>query len=129
MKIRTLTIGCALTFLCSCASLPANDVKPATDLQLLRLGVSELTRERQPQGPVTRAEDATNGQEAFGLLIALEDTNWLQNDDKRRIDRFVKSATQRIELSRLPSCSWYQWRCLRARRALQAEIDANAARP
>lgn len=129
MKTRTWITGCALTFLCSCASLPANDVKPATDLQLLRLGVSELTRERQPQGPVTRTEDAATGEQLFGLAIALEDTNFLQNDDKRRIDRFVKAATQRIELSRLPSCSWYQWRCLRARRALQAEIDANEGRP
>lgn len=91
--------------------------------------MEELTRERQPQGPVTRAEDATNGQEAFGLLIALEDTNWLQNDDKRRLRRFVNAATSRIELSRLPTCSWYQWRCQRARRALQAEIDAAGTPP
>lgn len=123
MKTRAWIIGCALTFLCSCASLPANDVKPATDLQLVRLGVEQLTREREPQGVVTRTEDAKDGEQLFGLAIALEDTNWLQNDDKRRIRRFVNAATLRIEHSRLPSCSWYQWRCLRARRALQAAID------
>lgn len=91
--------------------------------------MQQLTRERQPQGAVTRAEDATNGQEAFGLLIALEDTNWLQNDDKRRTRVFVDTATRRIELSRLPSCSWWQWRCIRDRNRLQRQIDAAPAGP
>lgn len=85
--------------------------------------MEQLTREREPQGVVTRTEDAKDGEQLFGLTIALEDTNWLQNDDKRRIRRFVNAATLRIEQSRLPSCSWYQWRCLRTRRALQAAID------
>jgi len=91
--------------------------------------VQQLTRERQPQGAVTRAEDAKDGQEAFGLLIALEDTNWLQNDDKRRTREFVNTATRRIELSRLPTCSWWQWRCIRDRNRLQRQIDAPAAGP
>lgn len=94
-------------------------MRPANDLEILRLGVEQLTRERQPQGPVTRVEDATDGQQLFHLGIALEDTNWLQNDDKRRIRTFVDKATKRIELSRLPVCSWYQWRCMARRRALE----------
>lgn len=93
------------------------------------MGVQELTRERQPQGPVTRTEDAADLQALFLLSIALEDTNWLQNDDKRRIYRFVDRATRRIELSRLPTCSWYQLGCQRQRRAVQQRIDVAAKTP
>lgn len=75
---------------------------------------------------MTRAEDVQTTAQANGLLIALEDTNWLQNDDKRRTRTFVDRATRRIELSRLPRCSWYQLGCRRARKAVEAAI---AARP
>ena len=63
----------------------------------------------------------------FNLGIALEDTNWLQNDDKRRIVAFVDSATKRIELARLPACTWWQFRCKAERRAAQATLDADRA--
>ncbi len=109
--------------------MPANDARPATDLELVLLGVEQLTRERQPQGAVTRAEDATNGQELFGLTIALEDALWLSNDDKRRTRDFVERATRRIELSRLPTCRWYQWRCQAERRAIQRQLDTPPASP
>lgn len=78
---------------------------------------------------MTRAEDATNGAQLFGLVIALEDTNWLQNDDKRRTYDFVDRATRRIELSRLPACSWWQVRCRTQRRALERSLDSPPARP
>lgn len=129
MRIPTWITGCGLIFLASCASLPANDARPANDLELLRLGVEQLTRERQPQGAVTRAEDATNGGELFGLAIALEDTVWLSNDDKRRTRAFVDRATRRIELSRLPSCSWWQLGCKATRRAIERQLDSTTASP
>ena len=84
--------------------------------------MEQLTRERQPQGAVTRAEDATNGQELFHLTIALEDAVWLSNDDKRRTREFVDRATRRIELSRLPTCSWWQVRCQARRRAIERQL-------
>lgn len=84
--------------------------------------MEQLTRERQPQGAVTRAEDATNGDQLFGLTIALEDTVWLSNDDKRRTRAFVDQATRRIELSRLPTCSWWQLRCQSRRRAIERQL-------
>ena len=118
-----------MIFLASCASLPANDARPATDLELLRLGVEQLTRERQPTGEVTRVEDAATGGQLFGLTIALEDTNWLQNDDKRRTRAFVDRATRRIELSRLPTCSWWQLRCQARRREAQRALDAVPVSP
>ena len=49
MKTRAWITGCAVIFLASCASLPANDARPETDLELLRLGVEQLTRERYPE--------------------------------------------------------------------------------
>lgn len=91
--------------------------------------MEQLTRERQPQGAVTRAEDATNGGELFGLTIALEDTVWLSNDDKRRTRAFVDRATYRIALSRLPTCSWWQLRCQARRREAQRALDAIPASP
>ena len=129
--MRTLTwiTGCAAIFLASCASLPANDARPATDLELVRLGVEQLTRERQPTGTVTRAEDAATGEQLFGLTIALEDALWLSNDDKRRTRDFVERATRRIELSRLPSCRWWQLRCQADRRAIQRQLDTAPAPP
>lgn len=111
MKTRTLMLALLLPGLWSCGSLPARDAKPATDLAILRDGVQELTRERQPQAKVTRAEDVQTIGEAGSLLIALEDTNWLQNDDKRRLRRFVDKATRRIELALEPACSWFQIGC------------------
>lgn len=93
------------------------------------MGVEALTRERQPTGAIQRAEDAANGEQAFALLIALEDTNWLQNDDKRRTREFVNKATRRIELSRLPTCSWWQITCRRMRRDVQREIDSDPDPP
>lgn len=129
MKTRTWIIGCAATFLASCASLPASDVRPANDLELLRLGVQELTRERQPTGPVQRVEDAERGEQLFTLAVALEDTNWLQNDDKARTRRFVDAATRRIELARVPSCRWFDWRCHRERRRITRALDAATAPP
>src|SRR5687768_14270218 len=108
MKTRTWIAAWLSLGLLSCASSPASVDSPATDLELVRLGVDQLTRERQPQGVVTRAEDVQDTAQAFGLLVALEDTNWLQNDDKRRTRDFVHKATRRIELSRLPTCSWWE---------------------
>lgn len=129
MRILTLIIGCAVMCLSSCATSPANDVKPVTDLEVLRLGVQQLTRERQPQGSVTRVEDAATGDQLFGLSIALEDTVWLLNDDHRRTREFVDRASRRIELSRLPTCSWWQWRCIRERNRIQRQIDAAPLKP
>ena len=88
------------------------------------MGVKELTRERQPQGEVTRLVDARKNSQLFGLAVALEDTNWLQNDDKRRTYAFVDKATRRIELSRMLQCSWVNIACKLRRREVQQRIDA-----
>lgn len=91
--------------------------------------MEQLTRERQPQGTPSRVEDATTNRELFNVAVALEDTNWLQNDDKRRTRAFVDRATRRIELSRLPTCSWWQFRCQARRRALERQLDTPPAPP
>lgn len=86
--------------------------------------MEQLTREREPTGQVTRVEDAATAEQLFGLAIALEDVNWLQNDDKRRTRAFVDKATRRVELSRLPACRWWQVQCKLERRALRRDLDA-----
>lgn len=127
MKTRTWLPALLALGLSSCGSLPARDVKPATDLAVMRDGVRELTRERQPQAKVTRAEDVTTVGEAGSLLIALEDTNWLQNDDKRRLWRFVDRATRRIELALEPPCPWYSISCRIDQAARRRELAPEAA--
>jgi hypothetical protein len=57
------------------------------------------------------------------LAVALEDTNWLQNDDKRRIDAFVDQAVRRIRAARMPTCRWFQLTCKAERRAAQKAVD------
>ena len=91
--------------------------------------MQQLTREREPQGAVTRVEDAANNRQLFDVAVALEDTNWLQNDDKRRTRDFVDQATRRIALSRLPTCSWWQFRCQARRREAQRALDAVPVSP
>lgn len=91
--------------------------------------MEQLTREREPTGQVTRAEDAATGEQLFALTIALEDTVWLLNDDHRRTRAFVDQATRRVELSRLPPCRWWQVQCRLERRALVRELDAPPPAP
>lgn len=78
---------------------------------------------------MTRVEDAANNRQLFDVAVALEDTNWLQNDDKRRTRDFVDQATRRIALSRLPTCSWWQLRCQARRRAIERELDTAKSPP
>ena len=94
--------------LTSCATSPASDVRPATDLQVLRLGVDALTQPRLPAGDVQRLEDAATVGQAWDYAADLEDALWLSNRDKANLRTFVDKATAAIEQSRLPECRWWQ---------------------
>lgn len=106
-----------LLFLTSCASSPASDASPATDLAVLRLGVQALTQPRQPNGDIQRAEDAKTSGQVFNYALDLEDVNWLQNDDKARLRTFVTKSLDTIEASRF-TCRWYELACRRRLRQL-----------
>lgn len=123
MTTRTWIAGCLALCLSACATLQGSAAKPENDLELLRLGVQQLTRERHPQGPVVRVEDAATDGQLFNLAIALEDTNWLQNDDKARLRAFVDAAVARIQLARRAPCRWWQLTCRADRKAAELALD------
>lgn len=104
---RLFALGAILVFLTACASSPAKDARHASDLDVLVMGVEAMAQPREPAGDVKRAEDARTNDEAWGLLLDLEDVDWLHEYDKRRIVDFVKKATDRIKRSRQP-CGWWK---------------------
>ena len=103
----SLTFALALS-LTACARSPVRDVLPATDLQVLRLGVQALTEPRSPAGSVQRLEDAATVGQAWDYAGDLEDALWLSNRDKGNLRTFVEKASAAIETSRLPECRWWQ---------------------
>lgn len=107
--LTRLWLTFALVLLTSgCATSPAHDARPATDLQVLRLGVQALTEPRSPAGSVQRLEDAATVGETWDYAADLEDALWLSNRDKANLRQFVDKATAAIESSRLPECRWWQ---------------------
>lgn len=107
--LTRLWLICALVLLTSaCATSPVHDARPATDLQVLRLGVQALTEPRSPAGSIQRLEDAATVGETWDYAGDLEDALWLSNRDKANLRGFVDKATAAIETSRLPECRWWQ---------------------
>jgi hypothetical protein len=93
-----------------CATSPASDARPATDLQVLLLGVDALTQPRLPAGRIQRLEDAATVGEAWDYALDLEDALWLSSRDKAALREFVTKSATAIEQSRRPPCRWWQWR-------------------
>ena len=110
MQTRPLLSCVILLSLTACATSPASDVRPATDLQVLRLGVEALTQPRLPAGSVQRLEDAATVGETWDYALDLEDALWLSNRDKVALREFVTKSAAAIEESRLPVCRWWQRR-------------------
>lgn len=108
MPIRLWLTFALLASLTACATSPVHDARPATDLQVLRLGVQALTEPRSPAGSIQRLEDAATVGETWDYAGDLEDALWLSNRDKANLRTFVEKATAAIETSRLPECRWWQ---------------------
>lgn len=116
---RLFALGLMLLFLPACGSLHVRADAPATDLQVLKLGVEAMTQPRNPQGPVARAEDAETTGQAWGLLLELEDVDYLHEQDKQNVRAFVNKAVDAIAASRVGPCRWWQWQCRARQRAAQ----------
>lgn len=91
-------------FLSGCVTSPARGVSHASDLDVLVLGVKAMLAPREPAGTVKLAEDAENVEQAWGLLLDLEEVDWLHEQDKLRTIDFVMKGVERIKESRRP-CS------------------------
>lgn len=71
---------------------------------MLVMGVEALTEPRGEELP--NPEDATTTEDAWHLLLNLDDVKWLSNKDKSAIRKFVKSAADRIKESRRECSRW-----------------------
>lgn len=123
---QALLLGLTLLFLSACGSLPERGVSSESDLDVLVMGVEEMAVEREPASDVKRAEDVQTTGEGWSLLLALEDVDWLHEDDKARIVRFVKRATDRIREARNPPCSLWE-RLTRRRECPQPRASGEGA--
>lgn len=106
-----LLTGLISLCLTACASSPVKDAPPATDLTVLVLGVEALTQERTPASTVQRAEDAETTGELFQYTLALEEVEWLHEQDKERTRQFVRESVRVIQRNRQPVCRWWNLSC------------------
>lgn len=109
MRILTWLLLAIVLSTPGCATSPARDAPPATDLQVLRLGVKALTEPRRPAGDVQHLDEAETEGEVWDYAGDVEEALWLAERDKARVRTFVDEATAAIEESRLPPCRWWKW--------------------
>ena len=105
--IRSLVLGLILLSLTACGNKLAKGDSRGSDLDVLVMGVETMAQSRHPAGEIKRAEDARTTGEVWNLALDLEDANWMHDQDKARIVKFVGRAADRIKLARQP-CSFWQ---------------------
>lgn len=118
MKIQPWALGLLLLFLPSCAT---QTVKPTADLEIIRLGVQQLTKPRPVTGPTQRRADAATNGELWQYAGAREDQAELSEGDKARVQDFVQDSIAAMKLARIGACGWFDFACRRARKAVQKE--------
>lgn len=102
--IRLLLLGLTALFLSGCVTSPAKDVSHESDLDVLVLGVQTMT---EPRGEnYKNPEDVTDTEDAWNLLLDLDDVKWLSNRDKAGIRRFVEKSVESIKKSRIQCSYW-----------------------
>lgn len=108
--MRILTLLLLATSLClpACATSPARDAKPATDLQVLVLAVKVLTEPRRPAGDIQHLDEAETYGQAWDYAGDVEEALWLAEGDKARVRELVTQSAALIEAGRLPACRWWQ---------------------
>lgn len=74
---------------------------------MLVLGVQTMTKPREVEGDIKNPEDVQTGEQAWSLLLDLDDIRWLSNRDKAGIREFVEGAAERIKQSYKAPCSWW----------------------
>lgn len=98
LLILMFVTGALALFLSGCATSPARDASHESDLDVLVLGVQSMT---EPRGnDLKNPEDVRDTEEAWNLLLDLDDIKWLSNWDKASIRGFVEKAVARIKESR-----------------------------
>lgn len=118
MRTHKSVLLATLLFLPSCGTSPGPRDLPASDLAVVKLAVQQMTQPRPVQGKVTRLEDAQTGDDLFRYGLAVEQAKWLDEQDKLRLRFFINDALDVVEESRKPPCPWWNYACIRNRRAL-----------
>lgn len=110
MILRLLT-GAMLLFLTGCVTTSARVENHGSDLEVLKLGVQVLTKPREVAGEIKYLDEAKTNDEAYTFAGNAEEAFWLSERDKAGLREFVEGAVERIRLSRVPACRWYQLSC------------------
>lgn len=111
VKILPLLIGLLSLCLSACATSPAKDASHESDLDVLVLGVETMTEPRGTE--LKNPEDTKDNEEAWSLLLDLDDVKYLSNRDKAGIRSFVQKAVERIKTSRRTCSTFDRWFNLR----------------
>lgn len=119
-QILLLALGTMLLFLTSCGISPVRVEQRATDLEVMRLGVEQMTQPRTVAGSLQHADEARTNGELMNYALNVEDALWLSNGDKVRVRSFVNSALSVIASGRLPPCRWLDFACKHGRAAALA---------
>lgn len=102
--IQLLLLGLTALSLSGCATSPASAVSHESDLDVLVLGVQTMT---EPRGEnFKNPEDVTDTEDAWNLLLDLDDVKWLSNRDKLGIRTFVTKSVDAIKKSRRVCTRW-----------------------
>jgi len=119
--ILMLLIGLMALFLSGCGTSPVRVEQRATDLELLKLGVHQLTQPRVVPGPIQHPDQAETTEQVWNLSLDLDDVHWLGEGDKVRVRDFVDQAVKLIAESRMAPCKLWQFKCKSERaKALEA---------
>lgn len=83
-------------------------MKPATDLQVLQLGIDAILAPRAIAGPYQHLDQAPTVGAGLDFGADAEEAHWLSEHDKARGIEFVRKASAAIAEGRLPECRWWQ---------------------
>ena len=116
MRTLTLVLGLMVVSLSGCGTTSGRRDSPATDLEVLRLGVKHLTEKRRVEGSIQHRDEAeTNGQ-LWNYAGRLEDKSELDDGDKDRLRSFIDEALDAIQRSRQAPCHPLNLACRWSRR-------------
>lgn len=120
MNLKLLLV-LTCVFLQACSTTTVRDDSPATDLTAILTSVErDLTPRLLPNGKEYCAELAVRQQDQDECTADLEATVWLSNRDKERAMGFLRTAFERVKLSRNP-CRWFDIPCHTRAKALDKE--------
>jgi hypothetical protein len=130
VKTQHWLIVLAALFLPACGTQPVRDDSPASDLAALKANAERhLAPRTLPNGKVYCVELAETERAQDDCALDLEDLAYLSEQDKARALVLIRQGVKRLELSRLPTCKWYQLECKGKRRAIEEQLDSTRGPP